>query len=165
MLSGPVSGASGPHEFKALIDSVSKVNTMTLIYTAKLGLRPRPTNVNAQKIDGSILKTYDMIPARLLLQNSQRRVQFLEETFLLDDTSMEILLEILYLALNNTDVKFTEQPKTLTWRLYTVTKVLLTTGRVEFINKREFSKAALDKNSETFIMYVAALEMMSIHLS
>ncbi len=37
---------------------------MTLAFAAKLGLRPRPTNVGAQKIDGSPLETHGMALAR-----------------------------------------------------------------------------------------------------
>ena len=44
-----------------------------------------------------------------------------------------------------------------------------TTKQVELIDKKKFVKAALDENSETFVMYVAALEVplsgMTIHPS
>ncbi len=46
----------------------------------------------------------------------------------------------------------------LTWRSYTIAEALPTTSRVELIDKREFVKAALDKNSETFVVHVSALE-------
>ena len=36
---------------------------------------------------------------------------------------------------------------------------MATTKRVELINKKEFAKAALDKNSETFLIYVASLNV------
>lgn len=38
---------------------------------------------------------------------------------------------------------------------------LPTTNRVELINKREFAKAVLDKNFETFVIYMVALEAES----
>ena len=40
---------------RALIDSGSKVNTMTLAYASKLDLWACHTNIGAQKIDGSTL--------------------------------------------------------------------------------------------------------------
>ena len=48
--------------------------------------------------------------------------------------------------------------KGLIWRCYITAKALPTTKRVELINEKKFAKAALDKESETFIVYVAALE-------
>ena len=46
-----------------LLDSGSKVNAMTLAYAAHLGLEVRVTDVSAQKIDGSLLATYNMVIA------------------------------------------------------------------------------------------------------
>lgn len=47
---------------------------------------------------------------------------------------------------------------------YTATKTLPTTSRVELINITEFAKAILHKNSESFIVHVATLKVISIHL-
>ncbi len=76
---------------------------------------------------------------------------------MLVDTIMEMVLGMPFLSLSNADVKFAEQGK-LTWRLYTTAEALPTTSRVELIDKREFAKAALDENSETFVVHVAVLE-------
>lgn len=73
---------------------------------------------------------------------------------------------MLFLSFSNVDVRFAELKK-LTWRLQIATKTLLITSQVEFINKREFAVTALDKNFETFVIYIAALEVpiaMPIHL-
>ena len=48
---------------QALIDSGSEFNTMTLAYAKKLGLQTQKTNIGAQKIDNSLLKTYGMVIA------------------------------------------------------------------------------------------------------
>ena len=45
----------------ALIDFDSNVNLMTPAYTTKLGLKIQSTNVKAQKIDSSLLKTFAMV--------------------------------------------------------------------------------------------------------
>ncbi len=58
----------------ALIDSDSKVNAITPSFAAKLGLRPGPTNVGAQKIDGLPLETYGIVLARFSLQDYLGRV-------------------------------------------------------------------------------------------
>ena len=54
--------ANGTH-VQALINSVSKVNAMTLAYTSKLGLWVYPTNVGVKKIDGSTLQIFGIVQA------------------------------------------------------------------------------------------------------
>ncbi len=140
---------------------------MTPAYAAELGLTTRKTSIGAQKIDGSLLETYGMASASFLLQDSLGRVRFFEETFLLTDTSMKVILGMLFLSLSNKDVEFADQEK-LIWRSYTAAEALPTTSWVELIDKREFVKAALDVNSETFVVHAAALELptaMPIHPS
>ncbi len=66
-----------------------------------------------------------------------------------------------FLSFSNADVGFAKLEK-FTWRLYTAREALLITRQVKLINKREFAKARLDKNSETFVMHVAALKVMLI---
>ena len=62
-----------------------------------------------------------------------------------------------FLTLSNADVQFVE--KKLIWRSYTTAEALPTTKWVEFINKKEFAKAALDEKSETFIIHMASLNL------
>ncbi len=148
---------------KVLINSGSEVNSMTPAYASELGLTTRKTSVGAQKIDGSLLENYGIVSASFLLQNSLERVWFFEETFLLADTSMEVVLEMPFLALSNVDFQFNAEK--LTWRTYTAAKALPITSRVKLIDKREFARAALDENLETFVIYVSALEARTIHPS
>ncbi len=54
---------------------------MILIFVAKLRLRLKPTNVGAQKIDGTILESYGMISAMFSIQDSLKKVQFLKKPF------------------------------------------------------------------------------------
>ena len=61
-----------------------------------------------------------------------------------------------FLIFSNANVSFLEQE--FTWRSYITAKTLPTTKKVELINKKEFAKAALDENFETFVVYVATLE-------
>ncbi len=84
---------------------------MTPTYIAKLGLINRKTSIEAQKIDGSPLETYSMVTASFLLQDSLKRVRFFEETFLLTDTSIEVVLIMPFLSFSNTDVEFAELEK------------------------------------------------------
>ena len=140
-----------------MLDSGSKVNAITPAYAAKIDLRSRPTNVGAQKIDGSALANHDMALASFSLQDSQGRVGFFEEIFLLADTSMKIVLGMPFLAFNKADVEFTKLGK-LIWRSYTAAEALPTTSWVKLIDKREFAKSVFDENSKTFVVHVATLE-------
>ena len=55
--------------------------------------------------------------------------------------------------------------KTLTWRTYTTNKALPTTKRVQIVDPKEFVIAALDVDSETFVVHVAIREReeMPVH--
>ena len=48
--------------------------------------------------------------------------------------------------------------KILIWRTHTINKVLLTTKQVQIINKKNFVIAALDTNSNTFMIYMVIWE-------
>ncbi len=69
-----------------------------------------------------------------------------------------------FLAFNNLDIEFTKLKK-LAQRFYTAAKALPTTSRIELINRRVFTKVVLEVNLETFIVYISALEVLTIHLS
>lgn len=83
---------------------------MTSTYIAELDLTTRKISDGGQKIEGLLLATYGMAFTKVLLKNSFRRVKFFEETLLLADTSIEVLLGMTFLSLSNADVEFTEQP-------------------------------------------------------
>ena len=74
--------------------------------TTKLGHYTQPTNVGAQKIDGSALKTYDMNIAGLSIKDELGKIRFFDKNFLIADTSMDVVLGMLFLSLNNADVQF-----------------------------------------------------------
>ena len=82
---------------------------------------------------------------------------------------MEVVLQMPFLTLGNANIQFVE--KELAWRSYTSVEALPITKRVELINKKEFAKTVLDEESETFVVYVAALKTspgsvgMTIHPS
>lgn len=82
---------------------------MTLVYTLKLGFRVRKTNVGAQKIDKSPLETFDIVIVSFLLQNNLEKARFFQEPFLLTNTSMEMVLEMLFLTFSEADVCFAEK--------------------------------------------------------
>ncbi len=100
-----------------------------------------------------------MAVAAFSLQDSLGKVRFFEETFLLTNTNMKVVLEMPFLAFSNADIQFGAEK--LTWRSYTTAEALPTARWVELIGKYKFAKAALDENSETFVVHVAALEAPS----
>lgn len=73
------------------------------------------------------------------------------------DISMEIILKMLFLILNIINIKFAN--KKLTWKSYIAIKVLLTIKQIELIDKKKSVKLALNKKSETFMIYVLALKI------
>ena len=153
------------NKVRALINSGSKVNVMKLAYASKLSFRVYQIDVRAQKIDGSILKTFDMVLASFQVEDKFGRAWFFQETFLLADISMEVVLGIPFFTLSNTDIQFAK--KELIWRSYTVVKALTITNWVEIINKKELAKAVLDKNVKAFVVHVISLSLstMSIYLA
>lgn len=79
---------------------------MAPTYTAKLGLTLRPTNVGIQKIDGLALKTHGIITARFSVVDKLRRIRFFGKTFLLANTSIEVVIGILFFSLTHLDINF-----------------------------------------------------------
>ena len=68
-----------------------------------------------------------------------------------------------FLKISNADVSFGEG--TLTWKTYTTNEALPTTERVQIVDPKEFIIAALDVDSETFVVHVAIWEReeMPVH--
>ena len=88
----------------ALINSDCKVNAITLIYTAKLGLKVQKTDIDTQKINNTSLETYGMAITAFQIFNKLDQTWFSKEAFLLVDISMKMVFDITYLTFNNADV-------------------------------------------------------------
>ena len=108
-----------------------------------------------------------MIIAGFQVDNNLGRAWFFQQSFWLAETSMEVVLGMLFLIFSNANIRFAE--KELTWSFYTTAKAPLNTKLIKPIDRKEFVKAALDKKSGTFVVHVAALEAplagMAIHPS
>ena len=131
---------------------------MNLAFAAKLCLTIRLIGIGAQKIDGSALKTYGMIIAGFSISDMSGIDKFFEETFLLADTSMKVVLGMPFLPFSNVDIQF--DTKSFTWSSYSTAKAFPTTKQVELIDKQDFAKATSDKISDTFIVHIAALKVL-----
>ena len=79
------------------------------------------------------------------------------------DTKFEMILEMPFLKIRNAIVSFGRG--TLTWRTYTTNKALPRTKQVQIVNPKEFVIAALDVDSETFVVHVVIWkrEEMPVH--
>ena len=133
---------------------------MSLAYAKKLGLKTRKTNVGAQKIDGFALETFEIVIADFSIEDKSGKPRFFQETFLVADTKFKVILGMPFLEISNADVAFGE--RTLTWKSYTISEALPTTERVRLVDPKEFVIAALDADSETFVVYVAIREREKI---
>lgn len=66
---------------------------------------------------------------------------------------------MLFLAISNTNIQF--DAKSFIWKTYSAAKALSTTKRVKLIDKHQFAKAVLNKNSGPFIVHIVALEALN----
>lgn len=82
------------------------------VYILEQGFRVYCINVKVKKIDGSILKTFRIVLASFQIKNKLWRARFFEETFLLADISMEIVLQMPFFILSNVDIKFNKKKLT-----------------------------------------------------
>ena len=139
----------------ALLDSGSKINTIHPTFARELGVPIRTTDVGAQKIDGTMLDTFRMVVVAFSVTDKANQVRFIEKTFLVANVSPKVVLGMPFLTLSGADVDFSGRE--LRWRTYTTEEVFPTTKRVELVGKKEFAAAALDSESETFVVHIASL--------
>ena len=91
---------------QALINSGSEVNAIYPSFAKQLGLPIRPTDVGAQKIDGTTLDTHGMVVAAFSVEDKANRVRFFKETFLVANVSPEVVLGMLFLTLSGANIDF-----------------------------------------------------------
>ena len=112
-------------EVRALIDSSSEINAISLAYASRLGLQVYCTDIGAQKTDGSTFQTFEMVLANFQVEDKPGRARFFQETFFLIKIGAKVILGMPFLTLSNANVQFVE--KELTWRSYTTTEAPLIT--------------------------------------
>ncbi len=113
--------------------------------------------MRAQKIDSTILETYEMVVFTFSVIDKDNRERFCEESFLLADVKPDIMLGIPFLIICNANIDL--QARNLQWRFYTTRDILSTTWQVELIEKKEFVVVALTLEHEAFVVHVAALNV------
>lgn len=91
-----------------MLDLGNEVNAMILAFTLKLGFRTCHTNVGAQKIDGSTLQMFRMVLVSFQVEDKLDWAWFFQELFLLTNTTLKMVLGMLFLNLSNADIQFTQ---------------------------------------------------------
>ena len=94
-----------------------------------------------------------MVIADFQVEDKTSRPRFFQKTFLVADTKFKVILGMLFLKISNADVSFGKG--TFTWKIYTTNEALPTTERVQIVDPKEFVIAALNVDSEMFVVYVA----------
>lgn len=64
------------------------------------------TKISAQKIIKLSLKTFGIVITSFLINDKAKRSQYFEKTLLLANISIDVVLGILFLTLNNTKINF-----------------------------------------------------------
>ena len=94
----------GEKSVLALLNSGSEVNAVYPAFAKELGLPIRPTDIGAQKINGTTLKTYGMVVKTFSVENKANQIRFFEEIFLVTNVSPETVLGMSFLTLSGADV-------------------------------------------------------------
>ena len=102
-----------------------------------------------------MLHTFGILVVAFSVTDKANRVRFFEETFLVANVSLEIVLGMPFLTLSGTNVDFLGRE--LQWRTYSTEKALPTTKRVKLVGKKEFAAVALNPKSEIFVVHIASL--------
>ena len=106
-----------------------------------------------------MVKRLSECPASIIRFDSRRvknKSRFFQETFLVADTKFKVVLGMPFLKIDNADVAFSKE--TLMWKSYTTNKALSTTKQVQLVDLKKFVIAALDADSEIFVVHVAIQE-------
>ena len=91
-------------KIQVLIDLGSKINIMIPAYVLNLNIKVYYINVGAQKIDGPITDTFGIVSASSQVEDKLKRARFFQETFLLADISVEMVLNMLLFTFSNIDI-------------------------------------------------------------
>ena len=97
---------------QALINLGSKVKAINPAYAKQLGLQGQKTNVRAQKIDNSLLKTFKIVITGFQIEDKLDKARFFQESFLLTNTSIKVVLRMPFLTLSNANIQFAEKELT-----------------------------------------------------
>lgn len=107
---------------------------MTSVFVKQLVLLFPQTNMRARKINCLSLEIFKIVIVIIQVVDKVSRAWFFEKILLWTEISMELVVDMFFLALSNMDIQLLE--KKLVWKTYTAIEVLFTTKRVELIDKK-----------------------------
>lgn len=87
------------------LDLENKVNAMSQAFAYSFGLKIRKINVRAKKIDGTSLGIYEMVVSTFFMSDINDRERFFEDSFVLADVRLDIVVKMPFLTMSNTDVE------------------------------------------------------------
>lgn len=85
---------------------------MTLRYIAKLALKICNINIEAKKIDGPIFEMFEIVIASFQIEDKFKKAWFFQETFLLVNISVKVVLRITFLIWSSAIILFEEKKLT-----------------------------------------------------
>ena len=144
----------------ALLDSGSNINAIHPNFAKELGFLIRLTDVGAQKIDGTMLDTYEIVVAAFLVTDKANRIRLFEKTFLMANVSSKVVLGVSFLTLSDADIDFLVRE--LRWRTYATKKALSTNRRIKLVGKKVFATAVLDSEYEIYIVHVGSISSVAL---
>ena len=68
-----------------------------------------PHQCRSSKIDGSTLKTFEIVMASFKVEDKLRSAWFFQETYLVANIRAEVVLGMLFLNLNNADIQMEKE--------------------------------------------------------
>ena len=93
----------------ALFDSGNKVNAIHLAFIERLGFMMQSINIGIQKINGTTLKTYEIVIAVFSIIDLADGVRFFEKTFLIANFSLDIVFRMPFFILSGIDIDFSKK--------------------------------------------------------
>ena len=90
----------------ALFDLDSKVNAIYPTFAKELDLFISPIDVRIQKIDSNMLDTFGIVVAAFSVIDKANRVRFFEETFLVANVNLDVVLKMSFLTLSSANIDF-----------------------------------------------------------
>ena len=79
---------------------------MSQAFAFQLDLQIQKTNVQASKIDSTILKTYEMIVSTFFISDKNSKERFFEKSLLLANIKPELVFKMFFLIINNANIDY-----------------------------------------------------------
>lgn len=106
---------------------------------------------------------FEIVLASFQIKNKLGRTRFFQKSFLVTENNMAMILNMVFLTVNNADVLFVKQE--LIQKSYIPAKILSIIKRIKIIDKKEFAEVALDKNFKVVVVYVATQEALLVSIA